>query len=129
MKQTRKDRELIAVDELFAAEKARQDSEMHRLYEAFLENNELGIEEAEELLKNVKKSQSCSCSKNICVGEKCSKNIMVSAGEKQNAVDVRKKTVETGWCRDCENLALCFGLCLLKCVSCNIVDMNLAENV
>ena len=30
---------------------------------------------------------------------------------------------------DSENLALCFGLCLLKCVSCNIVDMNMAENV
>ena len=91
MKQSGKDRELIA------AEKARQDSEMHRLYAAFLENNELGIDEAEELLKNVKnsknvkKSQSCSCSKNICVGEKCSQNIMVSVGEKQNAVDDRKK--------------------------------------
>ena len=54
---------------------------------------------------------------------------MGSVAEKQNAVDVRKKTVETGWRRDCENLALCFCMCLLKCVSCNIVDMNLAENV
>ena len=100
---------------------------MHRLYAAFLENNELGIDEAEELLKNVKneknaenekKSKPCSCSKNI-IG---------SVGEKQNAVDVRKKTVETGWCR-LKNLALCFYMCLLKCVSCNIVDLSLAENV
>ena len=55
---------------------------------------------------------------------------MVSVGEKQNAVDVRKKTVEAGrWSRDCENLALCFYLCLLKCVSWNIVDMSLVEKV
>lgn len=128
MKQSRKDRELLA------AEKARQDSEMHRLYAAFLENKELGIEEAEELLKNVKnvkKSKSCSCSKNIMdsVGENCSKNIMYSVGEKQNAVDDRKKVVKNGRWRRLKNLALCFCLCLLKCVSCNIVDMNMAENV
>lgn len=55
---------------------------------------------------------------------------MVSVGEKQNAVDDRKKVVKNGrWSRDCENLALCFYLCLLKCVSCNIVDMSLAEKV
>jgi Tfp pilus assembly protein PilW len=105
MKQTRKDRELIAADELLVTDKARQDSEMHRLYAAFLENNELGIEEAEELLKNVKNSKkvkkSQSCSKNTMdnVDENCSKNIIGSVGEKQNAVDVRKKTVETGWSR------------------------------
>ena len=64
------------------------------------------------------------------VDENCSKNIMVSVGEKQNAVDDRKKVVKNGrWSRDCENLALCFDLCLLKCVSCNMVDMNMAENV
>ena len=62
------------------------------------------------------------------VDENCSKNIMVSVGEKQNAVDDREKTVETGWCR-LKNLALCFCLCLLKCVSCSIVDMNLVGNV
>ena len=39
------------------------------------------------------------------VDENCSKNIMVSVGEKQNAVDDREKTVETGWCmsRDAKN--------------------------
>jgi hypothetical protein len=33
------------------------------------------------------------------VDENCSKNIIGSVSEKQNAVDVRKKTVETGWSR------------------------------
>ena len=37
--------------ELLATEKSRQAAEMHRLYAAFLGNDELTIEEAEELLK------------------------------------------------------------------------------
>ena len=51
-----------------------------------------------------------------------------SVGEKQNAVDDRKKVVKIGRWGRLKNLALCFYLCLLKCVSCNIVDMSLAEN-
>ena len=41
-----------------------------------------------------------------------------------------RKLSKQGGAGDCENLALCFDMCLLKCVSCNIaVDMSLAENV
>ena len=114
MKQTRKDRELIA------AEKARQDSEMHRLYAAFLENSELGIDEAEELLKNVKNVKKAKNAENAKKSKccSCSKNIKGSVGEKQDAED-RKKVVKNGRWRRLKNLALCFDLCLLECVNWN----------
>lgn len=47
----------------------------------------------------------------ISVGENCSKNIMDSDGEKQNAED-RNKAVEAGRWSRVKNLALCFYLCL-----------------